>query len=304
MSARIIDGKATAAKVQEEVRKEAAELIARTGVKPHLSVILVGDDPASQVYVRNKERACAQLGMSGEVVRMPATSTQQAVESEIDRLNADRRVHGILLQLPVPKGMDEDALIERIWPDKDVDGLHPLNAGRLMLGLPGPVPCTPAGCVRLLIEYGIPTRGKKAVIVGRSNIVGKPMALLLARKGEGGDCTVTIAHSRTPDLPAVIREADIVVAAIGQPEMIRGEAIKPGATVIDVGISRVDDPAAKNGYRLAGDVHFASAVEVAGAITPVPGGVGPMTIAMLMRNTLGQYRKALNVPPGSQANHA
>jgi methylenetetrahydrofolate dehydrogenase (NADP+) / methenyltetrahydrofolate cyclohydrolase len=295
MGARIIDGKATAAKVQEKVRAEAAELIAKTGVKPHLSVILVGEDPASQVYVRNKERTCIQLGMSSEVIRMPADSTQQAVEAEIDRLNADARVHGILLQLPVPKGLDEDALIERISPDKDVDGLHPLNAGRLVLDLAGPVPCTPAGCVQLLIEYGIETRGKKAVVVGRSNIVGKPMALLLARKGEGGDCTVTIAHSRTPDLAAVIREADIVVAAIGRPGMIRGEMIKPGATVIDVGISRVDDPAAKNGYRLSGDVDFASAVEVAGAITPVPGGVGPMTIAMLMRNTLVQYRRALEV---------
>ncbi|MCX7049331.1 MAG: bifunctional methylenetetrahydrofolate dehydrogenase/methenyltetrahydrofolate cyclohydrolase FolD [Candidatus Sumerlaeota bacterium] len=295
MSAIIMDGKAVAAKVQAEVRSEATAWMEKTGRKPHLSVILVGEDPGSTVYVRNKERTSIELGMSGEVMRMPATSAQAEVAAVIDRLNADEKVHGILLQLPVPKGLDENALIQRISPEKDVDGLHPLNAGRLMLGLPGPEPCTPAGCVRLLLEYGIPTSGKKAVIVGRSNIVGKPMALLLSRKGKGGDCTVTIAHSRTPDLAAVIRGADIVVAAIGRSRMITGEMIKPGATVIDVGINRVDDPNHPKGGYLTGDVDFASAKEVAGHISPVPGGVGPMTIAMLMRNTLEQYKKALGL---------
>lgn len=293
MSATLIDGKAVAAKVQEEVQAEAAGLIEKTGVKPHLSVILVGDDPASQTYVGSKKRTCLKLGLSSEVITMPATSTQEEVAAEIDRLNADDKVHGVLLQLPLPKGLDEDALVQRISPDKDVDGLHPLNAGRLVLGLPGPVPCTPAGCVRLLIEYGVETRGKRAVIVGRSNIVGKPMALLLSRKAEGGDCTVTIAHSRTEDLPAVVREADIVVAAIGRPEFVTADMIRPGAVVIDVGINRVDDPSRERGYRLAGDVAFDEVKEVAGLITPVPGGVGPMTIALLMRNTLDQYRKAL-----------
>jgi len=292
MSAMIIDGKAVAAKVQEEVRAEAAALIAKTGVTPHLSVILVGDNPASQVYVRNKERTSKELGMSGEVIRLPASATQAEVAAVIDRLNADPKVHGILLQLPVPGGLDENALIQRMAPDKDVDCLHPMNAGRLTLDLPGPLPCTPAGCVRLLMEYGIETKGKKAVVVGRSNIVGKPMALLLARKGAGGDCTVTIAHSRTADLPAVVREADIVIAAIGRAEFIQGDWIKPGAAVIDVGINRIADATKKSGHRLVGDVAFESAAAVAGAITPVPGGVGPMTIAMLMRNTLDQYKRA------------
>jgi methylenetetrahydrofolate dehydrogenase (NADP+)/methenyltetrahydrofolate cyclohydrolase len=294
MSATIIDGKAVAEKVREEARREAAVWIAKTGVTPNLTVILVGEDPASQVYVAGKERACGELGMSGSVLRLPASATQAEVTAEIDRLNADERVHGVLLQLPVPKELDSDALIERISPDKDVDGLHPLNAGRLVLGLPGPVPCTPAGCVRLLLEYGIATRGKSAVVIGRSNIVGKPMALLLARKGVGGDCTVTLAHSRTPDLKKVVREADIVVAATGQPGMITGDMIKPGATVLDVGISRVEDASKKSGYRLAGDVDFNSVKDVAGAVTPVPGGVGPMTIAMLIRNTLDQYKRAMN----------
>jgi len=293
MSAIIIDGKATAAKVQEEVRKEAAELAATTGVTPHLSVILVGENPASQVYVRNKERTCGELGMSGEVIRMSAVSKQEEVAAVIDRLNADEKVHGILLQLPVPEGLDENALIQRISPGKDVDCLHPANVGRLALGLPGPEPCTPSGCVRLLKEYAIETRGRRAVVVGRSNIVGKPMALLLARKGEGGDCTVTIAHSRTPNLAAVVREADIVVAAIGRAMTITADMIKPGATVIDVGMNRVNDPSKKLGYRLAGDVDFEAVSEIAGAITPVPGGVGPMTIAMLMKNTLRQYKAAL-----------
>ncbi len=293
MSATLIDGKAVAAKVCEEVRVEVAEWVAKTGVKPNLTVILVGEDPASQVYVRNKNRRCLELGMDSEMIRLAADTPQDEVAAVIDRLNADSRVHGILLQLPTPDHIDSDALIERISPDKDVDGLHPVSAGRLMLGLDGPKPCTPFGCIRLLLEYGIETRGKRAVVVGRSNIVGKPMALLLGRKGAGGDCTVTMAHSRTPDLAGTIRAADIVVAAIGRPEMITGDMIQPGATVLDVGINRVDDPTRERGYRLAGDVHFESAKDVAGAITPVPGGVGPMTIAMLMRNTLELYKKTV-----------
>lgn len=295
MSATIIDGKVIAAKVQEEVRVEAEALIAKTGVVPHLSVILVGEDPASQYYVGSKKKTCLKLGLSSEVILMPDTSTQEEVEAVIDRLNADERVHGMLLQLPVPEGLDEDSLVARISPDKDVDGLHPLNAGRLLLGQPGSIPCTPAGCQRLLAEYNIETSGKTAVILGRSNIVGKPMSVLLSRKGPGGDATVTVVHSRTPDLPDVVRQADIVVAAIGVPEMVTGDMLKPGATVLDVGINRVDDPSRERGYRLCGDVDFESAKEVAGAISPVPGGVGLMTVAMLMSNTMTQYKLALGI---------
>ena len=298
MTAQIMDGKAVAGRVQDEVRREVEALKARTGQVPKLTVILVGEDPASQVYVRNKERTSVDLGMAGEVIRLPATATQGMVAAEIDRLNADPGVHGVLLQLPVPRGLDEQALIERILPEKDVDCLHPLNAGRLMLGLPGPAPCTPAGCMRLLREYGIETQGRPAVVVGRSNIVGKPMALLLARKGAGADCTVTIAHSRTPDLADAVRQADIVVAAVGRAGMITADMIKPGAAVLDVGINRVEDPAAKRGYRLVGDVDFESVREVAGWITPVPGGVGVMTIAMLMTNTVAQFRRAAGVAEG------
>jgi methylenetetrahydrofolate dehydrogenase (NADP+)/methenyltetrahydrofolate cyclohydrolase len=291
MTARIIDGKTVAERVREQVRAEAAAFTARTGVVPGLIVLIVGDHPASQVYVRNKRKACLDLGWYSEICEFPADAPQSAVEAQIEALNTDPRVHGILLQLPLPRHMDEQTLLERIRPDKDVDGFHPVNVGKLSLGLPAPVPCTPLGIQRLLTEEGIETRGRFAVVIGRSNIVGKPVAQLLLRKGAGGDATVCVAHSRTAGLPDIVRQADIVVAAIGQPEFVKGAWIKPGATVIDVGINRISDSSAPKGSRLVGDVEFCAAREVAGAITPVPGGVGPMTIAMLMHNTLECARR-------------
>ncbi|MGQ9779991.1 MAG: bifunctional methylenetetrahydrofolate dehydrogenase/methenyltetrahydrofolate cyclohydrolase FolD [Bacillota bacterium] len=275
MAARIIDGKAVAARIRAEVKEKAAALSAR-GTTPGLAVILVGDDPASRVYVNGKKKACAELGLYSEEHALPATTTQAELLTLIERLNADPRIHGILVQLPLPEGLDEQAILAAIDPRKDVDGFHPVNMGRLLTGLPGFVPCTPAGIMELIREAGVEIRGAECVVVGRSNIVGKPVALLLlAAHG-----TVTICHSRTRDLGAVCRRADILVVAAGRPGLVTAEMIKPGATVIDVGINRLPDG------RLVGDVDFAAASEVAGAITPVPGGVGPMTIAMLMRNTL------------------
>jgi methylenetetrahydrofolate dehydrogenase (NADP+)/methenyltetrahydrofolate cyclohydrolase len=249
-------------------------------------VVIVGDDPASQVYVNSKNKACLELGWFSEIHRFAADVTQAELEDEIDRLNADFRVHGILVQLPLPKQLNEDAILLRLRPEKDVDGFHPVNVGKLSLGLPAPVPCTPLGIQRMLIEEKIETAGKFAVIIGRSNIVGKPAAQLLMRKGPGGDATVCVCHSRSADLPGIVRQADIIIAAIGQPKFVKGDWIKHGATVIDVGINRIDDPSTKTGKRLVGDVDFEACKEVADAITPVPGGVGPMTIAMLMVNTL------------------
>jgi methylenetetrahydrofolate dehydrogenase (NADP+)/methenyltetrahydrofolate cyclohydrolase len=286
VSARIIDGKAVADAVLAEVGERAQRLTESTGIQPGLSVILVGDDPASQVYVRMKNKRCEQMGFFSEVHRLEASSTQQQVADLIRRLNADARVHGILLQMPVPDHMDGDALVELIDPRKDVDGFHPVNAGRLALGMAGFVPCTPLGVRELLLRSEIDPAGRLAVIVGRSNIVGRPLALLLMRKERGGNATVCVCHSRTPDLATLTRRADILVAAIGSPAFVKGDMVKPGATVIDVGVNRVDDPQAKRGYRLVGDVEFEAASKVAGAITPVPGGVGPMTIAMLMHNTV------------------
>ena len=286
MNAHIIDGKAIAARVRSQVGEDAAAFTARTSVVPGLIVLLVGENPASQVYVRNKRKACLELGWFSEIHNLPATASQREVEQEIDALNADARVHGILLQLPLPAHLDEQALLQRIRPEKDVDGFHPVNVGKLSLGLPAPVPCTPLGIHRLLLEETIETLGKLVVVIGRSNIVGKPVAQLLMRKGPGGDATVCVCHSRSKYLPDIVRHADIVIAAIGQPEFVKGDWIKTGATVIDVGINRINDPAAPRGSRLVGDVEFDAAAKVAGAITPVPGGVGPMTIAMLMSNTL------------------
>ena len=289
MPATLIDGKAVAAKVLDECRAETAALIA-AGITPGLAVVLVGDDPASHVYVSNKVRTCGELGIHSEKIVLPAETTQQELLDVVARLNADPAIHGILVQSPPPHHIDEAAVIRAIDPAKDVDGFHPENVAKLALEDPaGFVPCTPAGCMRLLADAGIPTAGAEAVVVGRSMIVGKPMALLLLAKG--ADATVTIAHSRTKDLPAVCRRADILIAAVGRPEMIRGEWIKPGATVIDVGINRVADPTKKSGHRLTGDVAFEECLPHAAAITPVPGGVGPMTIAMLMKNTLQAARQ-------------
>lgn len=284
--AKLIDGAAIGRLVRQDVAKEVERLKA-LGVTPGLSVVLVGDDPASAVYVRSKGKACEEAGMRGETIRLPAETTEAALLEHVDRLNADPNVHGILVQMPLPRHMAADKVIRRIRPEKDVDGFHPVNVGKLSIGeRDGFVPCTPAGAIELLVRSGVDTRGKDAVIIGRSNIVGKPMAALLMQDAPGGNATVTVCHSRTVNLAGHVRRADIVVAAIGKPEMITGDMIKPGAVVIDVGINRVTDASVAKGYRIVGDVHFASAREVASLITPVPGGVGPMTIAMLMQNTV------------------
>lgn len=294
MRAELISGTAIAATIREEVARDVAELVAR-GVTPGLTVVLIGEDAASAVYVGAKEKASKAAGMAGETIRLPASTTQAELLALVDRLNNDNSVHGILVQMPLPKHMDADAVIRHIQPEKDVDGFHPVNVGKLLIGhTDGFVSCTPAGVIELLVRSGVETGGAEAVIVGRSNIVGKPMAALLLQTRPGGDATVTVCHSRTRDLASHTRRADILIAAIGRAEMITGDMIKPGAVVIDVGMNRVADAGAKNGSRLCGDVHFASAVEVASKITPVPGGVGPMTIAMLLRNTVraAQMREA------------
>lgn len=275
MSAQILDGKALAAEIRSEVKTQVAAL-AEKGVYTALAVILVGDDSASQVYVRNKIKACADTGIRSLEFRMPAETTQQELLAKIAELNADDSVDGILVQLPLPEQINADAVISAIDPSKDVDGFHVANAGALVTGKQGFVPCTPFGVMRLIKKSGVDPRGKSAVIVGRSNIVGKPMALLLL----AADATVTVAHSRTPDLSAVTRNADILVAAVGRAKLIKADMVKPGAVVIDVGMNRDETG------KLCGDVDFAEVKEIAGSITPVPGGVGPMTIAMLMQNTV------------------
>jgi len=280
----ILDGKSVAAGVLQECREEAAGLIAR-GVTPGLAVVLVGEDPASKVYVASKVRTCGELGFHSRKIVLPATATQDELLVVVAELNADPAIHGILVQSPPPPHIDEEAVIRAIDPRKDVDGFHPENVAKLVLEDPtGFVPCTPAGCMKLLATSGISTQGAEAVIIGRSMIVGKPMALLLLSKQ--ANATVTIAHSRSRDLPAICRRADILVAAVGRPEMVRADWIKPGAVVIDVGINRIADPTRESGYRLTGDVAFDEVAPLCAAITPVPGGVGPMTIAMLMKNTL------------------
>lgn len=287
-----IDGTAVAQAVRDDVAREVAELKA-FGVTPGLTVVIVGEDPASQTYVAAKEKASREAGMKGETIRLPAETPQADLEALIDRLNADATVHGILVQSPLPRHMDANTVVRRILPEKDVDGFHPVNVGKLLIGeKDGFAPCTPAGVQELLVRYGVETKGKEVVVVGRSNIVGKPMAALLVQQGVGADCTVTVCHSRTRDLTFHTRRADIVIAALGKPEMITGDMLRPGAVVIDVGISRIEDSTRARGYRLAGDVHFESASKVASLITPVPGGVGPMTIAMLLKNTVRAARQA------------
>lgn len=280
MAAEIIDGKAFAGRVVAEVAAEVAAIRAAGGRVPGLAVVLVGEDPASQVYVRNKARTTREAGMESFEFRLPTETSEQALLSLIAELNDDPAVHGILVQLPLPPHIASARVLDAVAPAKDVDGFHVINAGRLATGLPALTPCTPLGCLLMLKHALGDLTGLRAVVLGRSNIVGKPMAQLLLQE----NCTVTIAHSRTRDLPSVCREADILVAAVGRPEMVRGSWIKPGATVIDVGINRIAGEG--GGTRLVGDVAFAEAVEVAGRITPVPGGVGPMTIACLLRNTL------------------
>ena len=285
-----IDGKAIA----QEIRKEIAEDVSRMkaqGVSPHLSVVLVGENPASKVYVRMKGKACEEVGIVSETLTYPASLSQDELIGIVKSKNDDIKVHGILVQLPLPDHIDENLIIETIAPEKDVDGFHPVSMGKLTQGLiDGFVPATPLGILELLLRSGNPPDGKHVVIVGRSNIVGKPLGLLLLRKGKGGNATVSFCHSRTNDLGAITRTGEILVAAVGSPEMIRGDMVMPGAVVIDVGVNRVEDADHPKGYRLVGDVHFEEASKVAKAITPVPGGVGPMTIALLLKNTLKACR--------------
>ncbi len=286
---RILDGKALATTVLATCRAEAAALHAQ-GITPGLAVVLVGEDPASQVYVGSKARTCAELGFYSRKIELPPTTTQQELLDVVRGLNADPAIHGILVQSPPPKHIDEAAIIRAIDPHKDVDGFHPENVAKLVLEDPsGFVPCTPAGCIKLLDSAGLATAGAEAVIIGRSMIVGKPLALLLVSKHS--NATVTVAHSRSRDLPAICRRADILIAAVGRPDMVKASWIKPGAVVIDVGINRLPDVSKKSGYRLTGDVAYDEVAPLCAAITPVPGGVGPMTIAMLMQNTLQAARQ-------------
>jgi methylenetetrahydrofolate dehydrogenase (NADP+)/methenyltetrahydrofolate cyclohydrolase len=286
MSAQIIDGKAIAQKVRSGLGEEVASLQAKTGVQPHLAAVLVGEDPASAVYVRNKQRACEQTGIDSTLHTLPAETTQQELLDLVHQLNNDPLIHGILVQLPLPDQIDELAILDAVTPLKDVDAFHPENVGLIVQGRPRFLPCTPHGVQQMLIESGAEVAGKHAVVLGRSEIVGKPMALLLMQKGEAANATVTICHSRTQNLTEITRSADILIAAIGKPEFVTADMVKPGATVIDVGTNRTAEK------KLVGDVAFDEVKEVAGAISPVPGGVGPMTITMLLKNTLIAARLA------------
>ena len=292
MSAEIIDGKKVAAEIRAELAGQVRELKARRGITPGLAVILVGEDPASQSYVTAKERACAEIGVFSDDNRLPAATTQAELLELIARKNADPRIHGILVQLPLPRHIDADAVIAAIAPEKDVDGFSPVSMGKLMIGLPTFISCTPHGIVQLLMRSGVKLSGKHVVVVGRSNIVGKPVANLLIQKAAYGDATVTVCHSRTPNLAEFTRQADILIAAVGHAHTITAEMVKPGAVVIDVGVNRVEDLHATKGYRLKGDVDFEAVRQVASKITPVPGGVGPMTITMLLYNTVQSASQA------------
>jgi methylenetetrahydrofolate dehydrogenase (NADP+) / methenyltetrahydrofolate cyclohydrolase len=292
MSARIIDGVALGKTIREEVAAESALLKAR-GIVPGLAVVLVGENPASKAYVGSKEKACLEAGMHSVKIARPGETSEAELLQIIDRLNVDPAIHGILVQLPLPKHMNTEKVLLRVNPAKDVDGFHPVNVGKLVIGDPTALrPCTPWGVIQMFLRSGIETKGAHAVVVGRSTIVGKPMANLLIQQGPGGDATVTVCHSRTRDLPAVCRSADILIAAIGKPEFVTRDMVRPGAVVIDVGINRVEDATRPKGYRLTGDVAYAPVAEIASAITPVPGGVGPMTIAMLLANTIQAVKQS------------
>jgi methylenetetrahydrofolate dehydrogenase (NADP+)/methenyltetrahydrofolate cyclohydrolase len=290
--AKIISGTQIAEEMRAEIATESAAFAKEYGIKPGLAVVIVGEDPASQAYVRMKGKAAEAASFFSQQFTLPAETSEEELLSLVEQLNNDDRVHGILVQLPLPKQIDSAKVLNAIDPDKDVDGFHPVNVGRLGVGDPHVLaPCTPAGVIEMLVRSGVETKGANAVVVGRSNIVGKPAALLLLRDARGGNATVTICHSRTKDLAAVTRGADILVVAIGKPNFITKDMVKPGAVVIDVGVNRVDDAAAKNGYRLVGDVAYDEVEPIVAAISPVPGGVGPMTITMLMRNTLDAARQ-------------
>ncbi|MFL5512268.1 MAG: bifunctional methylenetetrahydrofolate dehydrogenase/methenyltetrahydrofolate cyclohydrolase FolD [Gemmatimonadales bacterium] len=292
MTARVLDGTAIAQTIRTEVAAQVAKLSAQ-GQKPGLAAVLVGEDPASAVYVRSKGKACEEAGMHSVTLRLPANTSEAELLETVDRLNADQQIHGILVQLPLPKHINSERVLRRIDPIKDVDGFHPVNVGKLVIGDRTAFrPATPYGVQQMLVRSGIETRGAHAVIVGRSNIVGRPMANLLIQQGPGGDATVTVCHSKTRDLPAVTRSADILIAAIGKAQFVTADMVRPGAVVIDVGINRVDDSSRPRGYRLVGDVAYGPVSQVASAITPVPGGVGPMTIAMLLQNTLQAMQQA------------
>jgi methylenetetrahydrofolate dehydrogenase (NADP+)/methenyltetrahydrofolate cyclohydrolase len=291
MSAKIIDGNAIGKAVREELRAEVADMNSR-GIVPGLTVVLVGEDAASQVYVRMKGKAALELGMKSDTIRLPADAPEADLLALVDRLNADPAVHGILIQLPLPKHINSQKVLLRMSPDKDVDGFHPVSVGRLVIGdRTGFRPCTPAGVQELIVRSGVDPRGQHLVVVGRSLIVGRPVANIFLQDAPGANATVTVCHTKTKDLTSITRQGDILVVAAGRPEVVTGEQIKPGAVVIDVGVNRVEDPSVAKGYRLVGDVKFSEAVEVASLITPVPGGVGPMTIALLMKNTVQAARQ-------------
>ncbi len=291
MPARIIDGKQVAADIRQELQQEVAALGAKCGLQPGLAVVLVGADPASQSYVTAKEKACAEIGVYSSDNRLPAETSEEQLLALIEQLNNDPKIHGILVQLPLPGHISESKIINAISPEKDVDGFHPVNVGKMVLGEDTYLPCTPHGVLQLLKRCEVNLSGAEVVVVGRSNIVGKPLASLLAQKSDYGNATVTICHTRTRDLASHTLRADIIIAAAGCPNTITAEMVKPGAVVIDVGVNRVDDPTAKRGYRLVGDVDFAAVSEKAALITPVPGGVGPMTITMLLFNTVQAAKK-------------
>jgi methylenetetrahydrofolate dehydrogenase (NADP+)/methenyltetrahydrofolate cyclohydrolase len=291
MTAKLLKGKPVATAIREEVARDVAEL-KRRGICPNLTVVLVGEDPASQVYVGNKGKACRKAGIESNTISLPETTSHDELMAVVSRLNRDRAVHGILVQLPLPQGVDENAIICAIDPKKDVDGFTPENLGKLMLGSPYTVACTPAGIVELLERYEVPIEGSNVVIIGRSSIVGKPLGALLVQKEKGKNCTVTICHSRTKDIRQFTRNADIVVTAMGHPRFLKADMVTPGCTIVDVGVNRIDDPASPRGYVLAGDADFEALTEVASFITPVPGGVGPLTVAMLLKNTVKVARSS------------
>jgi len=282
---KIIDGKYTASTIREELKVKTDQLFKDSGIKPGLALCLVGEDPASTIYVKMKGKACEEIGFNSFTERLPETTDEKTILDMINRWNNDPTVHGILVQLPLPKHINENKVIDAILPSKDVDGFHPVNVGNLMLGKKGFIPATPAGIVELLKRYNVETTGKHVVVVGRSNIVGRPVANLMSLKKEFANSIVTICHSAAPDVSIYTKQADIIIAAIGVPEFIKGKDVKDGVVVIDVGVNRVEDPTSEKGYRICGDCHFESVAEKASLITPVPGGVGPMTIAMLMNNT-------------------